>query len=112
MERLSFTDCGAVGAESAASEAEAQNREEKLQPHTVFFASHDEKMRLSCPYRPGQTLLAVAIENGVDVEGTCGGRCACSTCHVILRPEDFQKFPDAEEEEMILLEEAPDFAET
>lgn len=34
--------------------------------------------------QPGQTLLDIAFENGVDIEGACGGRCACSTCHVIL----------------------------
>ncbi|KAL8456136.1 hypothetical protein Emag_000021 [Eimeria magna] len=78
MRRLFSTDCGAGSAESGAVEAEAQHRGEQLQAHTVSFASHDGKMRLSCRYRP----------------------------------EDFDKFPAAEEEEMILLEEAPDAAET
>ncbi|KAL8429515.1 hypothetical protein Efla_007155 [Eimeria flavescens] len=90
----------------------AQERRQQPQPLTVVFASHDEKMRLPCSYRPGQTLLAVALENDVDIEASCGGRCACSTCHVILEPEDYAKFPEAEEEEVILLEGAPESVQT
>lgn len=82
------------------------------QPYTVVFVSPDEKMQLPCSYRPGQTLLAVAFENGVGVEGACGGRCACSTCHVILTPDAYRKFPDAEVEELDLLEAAPGSQET
>ena len=34
--------------------------------------------------RIGQTLLEVAIEGGVHIEHSCGGLCACSTCHVYI----------------------------
>lgn len=84
----------------------------QAQPYMVVFVSPDEKMRLPCSYRPGQTLLAVAFENGVGIEGACGGRCACSTCHVILTPDAYSKFPDAEVEERDLLEAAPGLEET
>ncbi|OEH74458.1 2Fe-2S iron-sulfur cluster binding domain-containing protein [Cyclospora cayetanensis] len=87
----------------AASEAEAQQES----PSIVIFVSPDEKMQLPCSYRPGTTLLSVAFENGIDMEGACGGRCGCSTCHVILSPKDFEKFPEAEVEETDLLEVAP-----
>ncbi len=30
----------------------------------------------------GQNLLNVAIEAGIEIEHSCGGVCACSTCHV------------------------------
>jgi ferredoxin len=28
----------------------------------------------------------VAHEHDIDIEGACGGECACSTCHVLLEP--------------------------
>ena len=34
--------------------------------------------------REGETLLEVAHNNGVDLEGACESSLACSTCHVIL----------------------------
>jgi ferredoxin, 2Fe-2S len=40
------------------------------------------------PYRhhglPG-SLLDVALNVGVQLEHSCGGNCACTTCHVIVR---------------------------
>ena len=32
-----------------------------------------------------QSLLDVAINKGVFLEHACGGNCACTTCHVIIR---------------------------
>lgn len=34
---------------------------------------------------PGATLLQAARHLGVPVGSTCGGACACSGCHVIIR---------------------------
>ena len=34
--------------------------------------------------RPG-SLLDVALNLGLSLEHTCGGNCACTTCHVIVR---------------------------
>lgn len=34
--------------------------------------------------RPG-SLLDIALGHGVEIEHTCGGVCACSTCHVIVK---------------------------
>ena len=30
----------------------------------------------------GEHLLEVAVENGINIEHSCGAVCACSTCHV------------------------------
>lgn len=30
----------------------------------------------------GDTLLDVALENGLEMPHECGGNCACTTCHV------------------------------
>ena len=32
----------------------------------------------------GETLLEAALDNGVNIEHSCGGVCACSTCHVYI----------------------------
>jgi 2Fe-2S ferredoxin len=34
--------------------------------------------------KPG-SLLDVALNFGVDLEHACGGNCACTTCHVIVK---------------------------
>ncbi|MDQ2955216.1 MAG: 2Fe-2S iron-sulfur cluster-binding protein, partial [Pseudomonadota bacterium] len=36
--------------------------------------------------------------------GACEGSMACSTCHVIVAPDDFEKLPPASEEEDDLLD--------
>ncbi|PFH37240.1 putative ferredoxin [Besnoitia besnoiti] len=71
---------------------------------TVTFVSADEQTKLPCTYRPGQTLLMVALENEVGIEGACGGQCACSTCHVILNEKDFSKFPEPDDDEQDMLD--------
>ena len=35
----------------------------------------------------GDSLLDIAKEYDIDLEGACEGSVACSTCHVILEPE-------------------------
>jgi 2Fe-2S ferredoxin len=52
----------------------------------------------------GQSLLEVAHENDVDLEGACGGALSCSTCHVIVAPQWFDKLPKATEEEEDMLD--------
>jgi 2Fe-2S ferredoxin len=34
---------------------------------------------------PGQSLLEIALANGIALDHACGGVCACSTCHVKVR---------------------------
>lgn len=31
------------------------------------------------------SILDIALHHGVDIDHACGGSCACSTCHVIIR---------------------------
>ena len=55
----------------------------------------------------GQRLLDVAWAERQPLEGACEGVMACSTCHVIVDPEDFARLPKASEEEDDLLDLAP-----
>ena len=52
----------------------------------------------------GKSLLDVAWDNKLDVEGACGGVMACSTCHVIVDPAWIDKLPDPSEEEEEMLD--------
>ena len=55
---------------------------------------------------PGQSLLELALENGINIEHACGGVCACSTCHIHLE-EGEDAFNEPEDEELDRVEEAP-----
>ncbi len=52
----------------------------------------------------GKRLLDVAQAAGQPLEGTCEGQMACSTCHVVVEPQDFAKLPPASEMEEDLLD--------
>ncbi|MFD1950896.1 2Fe-2S iron-sulfur cluster-binding protein [Sphingomonas arantia] len=61
---------------------------------------------------PGTRLLDVAQALGEPLEGTCEGQMACSTCHVIVAAEDFDRLPPASENEDDLLDLAPHVTRT
>lgn len=52
----------------------------------------------------GQSLLEVAQGAGQPLEGTCEGQMACSTCHVIIDKDWFDKLPRAVEDEEDMLD--------
>ena len=54
----------------------------------------------------GKSLLNVAHKFGIELEGACEGVCACSTCHVILPQQVFDKLPEPAEEEEDMLDQA------
>jgi 2Fe-2S ferredoxin len=51
---------------------------------------------------PGTSVLEVAHEHHIEIESACGGVCACTTCHCIIR-EGFETLdePDELEEDML-----------
>ncbi len=51
----------------------------------------------------GLSVLEVAHKHGVDIEGACEGSLACSTCHVIVAADWFDKLeaPSEDEEDML-----------
>jgi ferredoxin len=53
---------------------------------------------------PDQRLLDVAWAAREPLEGACEGVMACSTCHVIVDAGDFDRLPEASEEEEDLLD--------
>ena len=52
------------------------------------------------------SLLSLLLENGIEIDHTCGGVCACSTCHVIVR-EGGDTANESMDEEEDQLDNAP-----
>ena len=78
---------------------------------TFTFVNRDgSKTKVEGLY--GRTVLEVAHENNVELEGACEGSMACSTCHVILEPELFDKLEEPCEREEDLLDLAPGLTDT
>jgi ferredoxin len=70
----------------------------------VRFFKSDGTLDKEVDAAPGQRLLDVAWAAREPLEGACEGVMACSTCHVIVDSEDFDKLPPASEEEEDLLD--------
>jgi ferredoxin len=70
----------------------------------VRFFRADGSLDKEVEAEPGQRLLDVAWAAREPLEGACEGVMACSTCHVIVDAEDYQKLPPATEEEEDLLD--------
>lgn len=54
--------------------------------------------------RNGQTVLELAHQVDLPLEGACEGSLACSTCHVIVDPAFYGKLNEASEEEEDMLD--------
>ncbi|MGP8306342.1 ISC system 2Fe-2S type ferredoxin [Vibrio sp. YIC-376] len=55
--------------------------------------------------KTGETVLDVALKNGIGIEHACEKSCACTTCHVIIR-EGFDSLEESEELEDDMLDKA------
>lgn len=70
----------------------------------VRFLTPDGDLACEAEAEAGERLLEVGQAKGMPLEGTCEGQMACSTCHVIVAPEDFDRLPRASEEEEDMLD--------
>ncbi|HTQ70844.1 MAG TPA: ferredoxin family 2Fe-2S iron-sulfur cluster binding protein [Acidocella sp.] len=70
-------------------------------PKMTFIERDGTKHEVDAPV--GLSVLEVAHKHGVDIEGACEGSLACSTCHVIVDPDWFEKLkaPSEDEEDML-----------
>jgi|SRR6478736_5165363 len=69
----------------------------------VRFIDRDGKVT-EAEGAPGTALLDVAQAAGMPLEGTCEGQMACSTCHVVVAQEWFDKLVSAAEDEEDMLD--------
>jgi 2Fe-2S ferredoxin len=70
-------------------------------PRVTFVLTDGTRQHITAP--AGETLLQIAWDNHIDIEGACGGVMACSTCHIIVDPAqiDLLEPPSEEEDEML-----------
>mmetsp|Transcript_14963 Transcript_14963/g.32122 ORF Transcript_14963/g.32122 Transcript_14963/m.32122 type:complete len:210 (+) Transcript_14963:221-850(+) len=54
--------------------------------------------------KAGENVMEIAHANDIDLEGACEGSLACSTCHVYVEQEYFEKLPEACEDEIDMLD--------
>jgi 2Fe-2S ferredoxin len=82
--------------------------------YTITFVATDKTVKVEVdpdkiPYGPTGlpgSILNIALGNGIDLEHACGGVCACSTCHVILK-EGLESCNEGTDDEFDQLDEAP-----
>ncbi|WP_394201008.1 ISC system 2Fe-2S type ferredoxin [Shewanella waksmanii] len=73
----------------------------------IVFLPHEEL----CPdgavveAEQGETVLDVALRNGIHIEHACEKSCACTTCHVVIR-EGFDELEESDELEDDMLDKA------
>lgn len=70
-------------------------------PLHVTVEVDEEKYPLADHGRPG-SILDIALANNIHLEHNCGGACACTTCHVIVREGEGNLSPmEADEEDRL-----------
>ena len=67
----------------------------------IIFITKGEKKEFNVPV--GTTVLEAAHNNDIDLEGACEGSLACSTCHVVVEKEFYDRLetPTEDEEDML-----------
>jgi 2Fe-2S ferredoxin len=71
-------------------------------PRMTFINKDGSRTEVEAPV--GLSVLEIAHKNAIDLEGACEGSLACSTCHVIVAEEDFERLSDASEDEEDMLD--------
>jgi 2Fe-2S ferredoxin len=82
------------------------------QKYTIEFLPEGKKIVVDPDHIPTSgtglpgSILDIALASGIDIDHACGGVCACSTCHIIVR-KGLESSPSSEEAEDDQLEKAP-----
>ncbi|WP_316354601.1 ferredoxin family 2Fe-2S iron-sulfur cluster binding protein [Candidatus Trichorickettsia mobilis] len=70
-------------------------------PKVIFIIEHGAERVVEAPI--GLSILEIAHQHEIDLEGACEGSLACATCHVIVDEEFYDKLaaPSEAEEDML-----------
>ncbi|XP_062386915.1 ferredoxin-2, mitochondrial-like [Sardina pilchardus] len=63
--------------------------------------------RVPVKAKVGDNALSLAHKHGIELEGACEASLACSTCHVYVSKDHFEKLPTPDEREDDMLDMAP-----
>ncbi len=78
----------------------------------IIFQNYQGDLLSEAEGQEHESLLQVAQASGIEMEGACEGNMACSTCHVIVSKDWFDKLAPASEDEDEMLDLAADLAST
>ena len=56
-------------------------------------------------HEAGETILNIALKNGIDIDHACEKACACTTCHVVIQ-QGFASLVASDEDEDDMLDKA------
>ena len=59
-------------------------------------------------YDSNFTLMETLRDNSYDIEASCGGCCACATCHVYIDEKSTNKLKNMDDDEESMLDQAFD----
>ena len=59
-------------------------------------------------YDSNFTLMEILRDNGYDIEASCGGCCACATCHVYIDEKWTNRLKNMDDDEESMLDQAFD----
>lgn len=79
-------------------------------PSMTFIDADGNRREVTAP--TGHSVLQIAWDNGIDIEGACEGAMACSTCHVVVEPEWYPRLEEPSEDEEDMLDLAPGLKRT
>lgn len=71
-------------------------------PKMTFVQPDGSRLEVEAP--EGLSVLEIAHRNKVALEGACEGSLACSTCHIVVAPEWYDKLKPASEDEEDMLD--------
>ncbi len=73
--------------------------------HITVYKHNAPNKPIELDVEEGTSILDALLENTIHLQHNCGGVCACSTCHVIIK-EGMDNLPEITDEEEEQLDEA------
>ena len=77
----------------------------RFMPMDEIIQVNPDNLPESVAGHPG-SILQTALNAGISIDHACGGVCACSTCHIIVR-EGAESIPEITDSEDNMLDKAP-----
>jgi 2Fe-2S ferredoxin len=71
-------------------------------PKMTFILNDGTRKEVDAPV--GLSVLEIAHRNDIPLEGACEGSLACSTCHIVVDKDDYERLPEATEDEEDMLD--------
>ena len=79
-------------------------------PKMTFIEKDGTALEVDAPL--GLSVMEISHKHGIDIEGACGGCLSCATCHVVVRPDWYEKLSEKKEDEEDMLDLAFELRDT